>query len=79
VTPGLPGDSGSAVLGSDGQALGVLVTLALAPFAGSNGVTSINRALDYANQHGGIGTIQLVDGTESFSGNLLSVVGGLLG
>jgi hypothetical protein len=79
VTPGLPGDSGSAVLGSDGQALGVLVTLALAPYAGSNGVTSIDQALNYANQHGQIGTVTLVDGTDAFTGNLLSVLGGLTG
>lgn len=78
VTPGLPGDSGSAVLSQDGEALGVLVTLAIAPVAGSNGVTSIDKALDYANQHGGLGTITLEDGTEAFSGSLLSVVGGLL-
>ena len=79
VTPGLPGDSGSAVVSQDGQALGILVTLGLAPLPGSNGVTSLDRALDYANAHGGIGTISLANGTEAFSGNLLSVLGGLTG
>ena len=79
VTPGLPGDSGSAVLSQDGEALGILVTLALAPLAGSNGVTSLDRALDYANTHGTIGTIALENGTEPFTGNLTSVLGGLLG
>lgn len=78
VTPGLPGDSGSAVLSQDGEALGVLVTLAIAPVAGSNGVTSIDRALDYANAHGNLGTLTLEDGTEEFTGNLTSLVGGLL-
>ncbi len=38
VSPGVPGDSGSAFLGSDGKALGTLSTLAIAPLAGSNGV-----------------------------------------
>jgi hypothetical protein len=79
VTPGLPGDSGSAVLSQDGQALGVLVTLALAPYAGSNGVTSIDLALQYANENNTTGnTWALEDGTEPFTGNLLSVVGGIL-
>lgn len=79
VSPGLPGDSGSAVVSQDGQALGVLVTLAVAPYAGSNGVTSIDKALAYANDHGNLGTIALEDGTEPFSGNMLSVLGGLTG
>ncbi len=82
ATPGLPGDSGSAVLSEDGEALGVLVTLAIAPLPASNGVTSLAPALDYANAHLGEGltnTLALEDGTEPFSGNLLSVLGGLLG
>ena len=79
VTPGLPGDSGSAVVSQDGQALGILVTLGLAPLPGSNGVTSLHRALNYADRHGGIGDISLVDGTDDFSGSLLSVLGGLFG
>ena len=77
VTPGLPGDSGSAVLSQDGEALGILVTLAIAPLAGSNGVTSLDKALAYANDEGGMG-VDLVDGTEPFTGNLTSVLGGLL-
>lgn len=80
VTPGLPGDSGSAVVDQDGQALGILVTLALAPYPASNGVTSLHKALDYARDEGGLGDdLQLVDGTEPFSGSPLSIVGGLLG
>lgn len=79
VTPGLPGDSGSAVLSQDGEALGVLVTLALAPYAGSNGVTSIDLALQYANAHNTTGNSwTLEDGTEPFSGSVLSLVGGIL-
>lgn len=80
VTPGLPGDSGSAVLSADGEALGVLVTLGLAPLPASNGVTSLNRALDYANAHPSAllgGTVVLEDGTEPFSGSALSLLGGL--
>jgi hypothetical protein len=66
VTPGIPGDSGSAVLTKDGKALGVLASLALAPVAGSNGVGDMSRELDYLNAHGGLGTVSLAPGTEPF-------------
>ena len=74
----MPGDSGSGVLSQDGEALGILVTVALAPLAGSNGVTSLDLALAYANGHSELGTITLEDGTEPFTGNVTSVLGGLL-
>jgi hypothetical protein len=76
VTPGVPGDSGSAFVDGSGRAIGVLSTLALAPLAGSNGVTDLGRALDYANRVGGAG-VQLVQGGP-FNGSL-PVVRGLLG
>jgi hypothetical protein len=66
VTPGIPGDSGSGFLDSDGNAIGVLSTLALAPLAGSNNVSDLGRSLAYANAAEGLGA-QLVPGTESFS------------
>lgn len=65
ATPGVPGDSGSAVMTGDGQALGILVTLTIAPTAGSNGVTSLDMALAYARTVGGVdarlATAELVD------------------
>jgi hypothetical protein len=67
VTPGIPGDSGSAFLNADGDALGVLSTLALAPLAGSNGVGDLNHELTYAQQNGGMAGLALVPGTEPFS------------
>lgn len=67
VTPGVPGDSGSAFLDGEGRALGTLSTLALAPLAGSNGVGDLNSELTYAQQHSGIAGLQLVEGTEAFS------------
>ena len=67
VSPGVPGDSGSAFLDADGKALGVLSTLALAPLAGSNGVGDLGRELSYAQAHGGIAGLALVPGTEPFS------------
>jgi hypothetical protein len=68
VTPGIPGDSGSAFLDSEGNALGTLSTVQLAPFAGSNGVGDLERELGYAQQHGGIAGLALVPGTEPFTG-----------
>lgn len=77
LTPGVPGDSGSAFLNADGQALGVLSTLALAPLPASNGVSDLGKALDYANTVGGR-SATLVEGGTPFSGPL-AVVRGLLG
>lgn len=77
LTPGIPGDSGSAFVNSEGQALGILSTLALAPLAGSNGVSDLAKSLDYANAKGGLGTITLSQGG-AFDGNL-PIVRGLLG
>ncbi len=68
VTPGVPGDSGSAFLDSEGNALGTLSTVQLAPFAGSNGVGDLERELGYAQSNGGIPGLALVPGTEPFTG-----------
>jgi hypothetical protein len=54
ATPGIPGDSGSGAMTGDGRALGIVVTLTIAPLAGSNGVTSLDLALRYAREKGGI-------------------------
>ncbi len=67
VTPGVPGDSGSAFLDADGNALGTLSTLAIAPLAGSNGVGDLAHELSYAQAHGTIAGLSLVPGTEPFS------------
>ena len=70
VTPGIPGDSGSAFLDAQGRALGVLSTVAIAPLAGSNGVGDISRELAYA-QANYSSAIRLVNGTQPFDGNQL--------
>ncbi len=67
VTPGVPGDSGSAFLDAEGNALGTLSTLAIAPLAGSNGVGDLSHELSYAKANGGISGLALVPGTEPFS------------
>ncbi|MHC1561956.1 serine protease [Actinomycetospora sp. C-140] len=61
VTPGIPGDSGSAFLSPDGSALGVLSTIQFAPVPASNGVSDIAKMLDYARGHG-MGGLRLVTG-----------------
>ena len=76
VTPGVPGDSGSAFVDDQGRALGVLSTLAIAPLAGSNNVSDLNKALAYANTIGGM-DVTLVQGGQ-FSG-AGAVVRGLTG
>jgi hypothetical protein len=79
LTPGIPGDSGSAFLDADGNALGVLSTLQLAPIPASNGVSDVALALDYLNANGPFDA-ELVLGTEPFDGNQLPLgLGGGLG
>jgi hypothetical protein len=70
VTPGIPGDSGSAFIDSQGRAFGVLSTLQLAPMAGGNGVGDVSRELAYMESHGGP-DVTLAQGTEPFRGPLL--------
>ena len=67
MTPGVPGDSGSAFLDAEGNALGTLSTLAIAPLAGSNGVSDLNSELEFAQANSGISGLALVPGTEAFS------------
>jgi len=66
VSPGIPGDSGSAFLDSEGQAIGVLSTLQIAPLVGSNGVTDVGRALAYLQANTTL-DVDLAPGTEPFS------------
>jgi hypothetical protein len=70
LTPGVPGDSGSAFLDASGRALGVLSTLQLAPLTGSNGVGNLAKELAYMHAHTTIGA-QLAPGTEPFTPNKL--------
>lgn len=76
VTPGIPGDSGSAFLDEDGNALGVLSTLALAPLVASNNASDLGLAYRYMLENGGP-QVQLALGTEPFTGGPLNVIGGL--
>lgn len=72
VTPGVPGDSGSGFLSSDGTANGTLSTLAIAPLAASNGVSDLSRELDYLRaKDASFAGIELALGTEPFTGGLI--------
>jgi hypothetical protein len=71
ITPGIPGDSGSAFLSDSGAALGTLSTVALLPFPASNGVGDLAHEFAYARQQGGFTGLQLALGTEPFVGGLL--------
>jgi hypothetical protein len=66
VTPGIPGDSGSAFLNASGQAMGVLSTVAIAPLPASNGVGDLGKEIAYAKAYG-FGGLALAEGTEKFS------------
>jgi hypothetical protein len=72
VTPGIPGDSGSAFMNGSGKAFGVLSVLEALPRPASNGVADLSRALAYmrANDTSFAG-IQLANGTEPFTGGRL--------
>ena len=67
LTPGIPGDSGSAFLSADGTAVGVLSTLGLAPLPASNNLGDLAHELAFAQAHSGIAGLRLVPGTEPFS------------
>ncbi len=67
LTPGIPGDSGSAFLDSEGRALGDLSTLAFAPVPLSNQVSDLAHELDYARAYDkDLRGLRVVAGTEPF-------------
>lgn len=68
ITPGIPGDSGSAFLDANGNALGVLSTLSVGyPSGVANHVSDINLALNWMRAHTTFINVQLVPGTEAFN------------
>lgn len=79
LTPGIPGDSGSAFLNSAGEAIGVLSTIAIAPLPASNGVGDLASALDYLATRTDFGPLELALGTEAFDGDATKVLTSLVG
>lgn len=78
VSPGIPGDSGSPFVNDQGQALGVLSTLSIAPTPLSNNVSDLAKMLDYANSTKGGQSVTLKLGGTAFDGTL-PILRGLLG
>ena len=70
ITPGIFGDSGSAMLDASGRAAGVLSTVNFTPMALSNTFGDVQHMLAYARVHG-MGNLVLALGTEPFNGNQL--------
>jgi hypothetical protein len=71
LTPGIPGDSGSAFLSKTGAALGVLSTVAIAPITGSNGVGDVAKELSYMKANSSFSGVELALGTEPFKAGTL--------
>ena len=72
LTPGVPGDSGSGLLDAQGQASGVLSTLALAPLPASNNFGDLAHELAYMQaQDPAMADVQLQLGTVHFDGSAL--------
>jgi len=66
VIPGVPGDSGSGYVDSEGRAFGVIRTFGPGPLLGSNGITDLGKALRYMAEHSDL-DVTLALGTESFT------------
>lgn len=78
LSPGIPGDSGSPFVNDQGQALGVLSTLSIAPTPLSNNVSDLAKMLEYANSKKGGQSVKLKLGGTAFDGNL-PILRGLFG
>jgi hypothetical protein len=72
ATPGIPGDSGSGFLDSNGDAFGVLSTLDAgvppSAYGVDNAAGDVSMELAFCSANGGLGTVHLVPGTTPFSG-----------
>lgn len=66
TNPGIPGDSGSALLDSAGRAAGVLQTLNVGVEGNLNTYGDLSVMLAYAQAHSGIAGLRLVPGTQPF-------------
>lgn len=66
LTPGIPGDSGSAMVDGNGLATGVLSTIYITPVPGMNSFADFNKVFQYARSHGMPGLL-LALGTTPFN------------
>jgi hypothetical protein len=74
ILPGIPGDSGSALVDKRGVAVGIASTLGLTPVPASNNFTDLGRSLGYALSHG-LPNLRLALGTQPFNPNQLPLGG----
>jgi hypothetical protein len=74
VTPGIPGDSGSAFMNGSGQAIGTLSTLQVLPLPGTNGVGDLSNELSYMRANSAFSNVQLVQGTNAFNPNWVGAI-----
>jgi hypothetical protein len=72
VRPSIPGDSGSAVVNAQGQALGQLSTISIGTQGIGNTIGDMAKEISYA-QHHGVSGLHVDKGTRSF--NPLGLVG----
>ena len=70
VTPGIPGDSGSAMVDGNGRATGVLSTIGLVPLPAANYFADLSHVINFARSHG-MGDVRLAVGTVGFNPNQL--------
>ena len=74
ILPGIPGDSGSAMLDSSGNATGILSTLGISvPDGATNNFGDLSRELAYLHANTSFAGVQLVPGTEAFNGTQLPI------
>jgi hypothetical protein len=72
LSPGIPGDSGSAFMNNSGKAFGVLSVLEILPRPASNGVADLSRALTYMRANAAAYSgVQLANGTQPFTASPL--------
>jgi hypothetical protein len=76
LTPGIPGDSGSAMVNSTGLATGILSTIEITPVPASNLFIDLAKAMKYAQSHGMPG-LRLGTTTVAFNPNQLPLGLGL--
>ncbi len=76
VPPVIPGDSGGPHFDANGSAIGSLIGVQfLPPPPGATLIADLSHTLAYANEHGDVGAVELVTGTEPFSPRLLPGAG----
>lgn len=72
VTSGIPGDSGSAFLDANGNALGILSTLGVGvPGGVTNNAGDLALELQYMHAHSSFTNVELVPGTSAFNASAL--------